>query len=70
MRDAPGRTVPTEPLGARLAATSRLSITWQASILYAVAFGGYVAFSVYCRLTCGPLTGSSRPMRPTGWPAS
>jgi NNP family nitrate/nitrite transporter-like MFS transporter len=47
MRDAPGRTVPTEPLGARLAATSRLSITWQASILYAVAFGGYVAFSVY-----------------------
>ncbi len=47
MRDAPGRTVPTEPLGARLAATSRLSITWQACVLYAVAFGGYVAFSVY-----------------------
>ena len=47
MRDAPGRTVPTEPLGARLAATARLSITWQASVLYAVAFGGYVAFSVY-----------------------
>lgn len=47
MRDAPGRTVPTEPLGARLAATSRLTITWQACILYAVAFGGYVAFSVY-----------------------
>jgi NNP family nitrate/nitrite transporter-like MFS transporter len=47
MRDAPGRSVPTEPLGARLAATSRLSITWQACILYAVAFGGYVAFSVY-----------------------
>jgi MFS transporter, NNP family, nitrate/nitrite transporter len=47
MRDAPGRTVPTEPLLTRLAATSRLSITWQACILYAVAFGGYVAFSVY-----------------------
>ena len=47
MRDAPGRTVPTEPLGARLAATSRLSITRQACLLYAVAFGGYVAFSVY-----------------------
>ena len=47
LRDAPGRTVPTESLGARLAATARLSITWQASILYAVAFGGYVAFSVY-----------------------
>src|SRR6187455_732331 len=47
MRDAPGRSVPTEPLGARLAATARLPITWQACILYAVAFGGYVAFSVY-----------------------
>ncbi len=47
MRDAPGRVVPTEPLVARLAATARLSITWQACILYAVAFGGYVAFSVY-----------------------
>jgi len=47
LRDAPGRAIPTEPLGARLAATARLSITWQACILYAVAFGGYVAFSVY-----------------------
>ena len=31
----------------RLAANARLPITWQACILYAVAFGGYVAFSVY-----------------------
>ncbi|MDF3149876.1 hypothetical protein PBV88_54215, partial [Streptomyces sp. T21Q-yed] len=38
---------PTEPLLQRLAGTLRLSITWQASALYAVAFGGYVAFSVY-----------------------
>ncbi|MFI2433553.1 nitrate/nitrite transporter [Streptomyces sp. NPDC018693] len=47
LRDAPGRTVPTEPLTNRLAATLKLGITWQASALYAVAFGGYVAFSVY-----------------------
>ncbi|KUL23648.1 nitrate/nitrite transporter [Streptomyces regalis] len=47
LRDAPGRTVPTEPLARRLAATLGLGITWQASALYAVAFGGYVAFSVY-----------------------
>lgn len=47
LRDAPGRIVPTEPLARRLAATVRLPITWQASALYAVAFGGYVAFSVY-----------------------
>lgn len=47
LRDAPGRTVPTEPALRRLADTARLPITWQASALYAVAFGGYVAFSVY-----------------------
>ncbi|WP_398956381.1 MFS transporter [Streptomyces sp. GC420] len=47
LRDAPGRTVPTEPLARRLADTVRLPVTWQASALYAVAFGGYVAFSVY-----------------------
>ncbi|MBT3149511.1 MFS transporter [Streptomyces sp. CHD11] len=47
LRDAPGRTVPTEPLARRLGATVKLAVTWQASALYAVAFGGYVAFSVY-----------------------
>jgi NNP family nitrate/nitrite transporter-like MFS transporter len=47
LRDAPGRTVPDQPLVRRLAATARLPITWQACVLYAVAFGGYVAFSVY-----------------------
>jgi NNP family nitrate/nitrite transporter-like MFS transporter len=47
LRDAPGRTVPTTSLASRLSANARLSITWQACILYAVAFGGYVAFSVY-----------------------
>lgn len=47
LRDAPGRTAPTTSLVERLNANARLSITWQAAILYAVAFGGYVAFSVY-----------------------
>ena len=47
LRDAPGRTVPSTPFAARLVANARLPITWQACILYAVAFGGYVAFSVY-----------------------
>ena len=47
LRDAPGRTVPTEPAARRLAAISRLRVTWQAAALYAVMFGGYVAFSVY-----------------------
>jgi MFS transporter, NNP family, nitrate/nitrite transporter len=47
LRDAPGRVVPTTSLVSRVASNARLPITWQACILYAVAFGGYVAFSVY-----------------------
>jgi MFS transporter, NNP family, nitrate/nitrite transporter len=47
LRDAPGRAVPAQPALSRLAATLRLRITWQASALYAVGFGGFVAFSVY-----------------------
>ena len=47
LRDAPGRTIPTTSLLSRISANARLPITWQACILYAVAFGGYVAFSVY-----------------------
>lgn len=47
LRPVPGRVLPSGSLVSRLAATARLSITWQACILYAVAFGGYVAFSVY-----------------------
>ena len=47
LEDAPGRQAPTSSLAARLKANARLPITWQACVLYAVAFGGYVAFSVY-----------------------
>jgi len=47
LRDAPGRAVPQGTLARRLVGSARLPITWQACILYAVAFGGYVAFSVY-----------------------
>jgi MFS transporter, NNP family, nitrate/nitrite transporter len=47
LRDAPGRVRPTESAVARVAATLKLAVTWQASALYAVGFGGYVAFSVY-----------------------
>ncbi|WIN00788.1 MFS transporter [Actinoplanes oblitus] len=47
LRDAPDRVVPSAPLAQRLGAALRLRVTWQAAALYAVAFGGYVAFSVY-----------------------
>jgi NNP family nitrate/nitrite transporter-like MFS transporter len=47
LRDAPHRKVPTESLGRRLGDAAALKITWQAAALYAIGFGGYVAFSVY-----------------------
>ncbi|MCD6640277.1 MAG: MFS transporter [Nocardioides sp.] len=47
MRDAPGRTIPAGSLATRVANSARMPIAWRAAILYAVAFGGYVAFSVY-----------------------
>ncbi|MGA6207210.1 MFS transporter [Nocardia testacea] len=47
LRDAPGRTPPAESLATRLNQTVRLPATWAASALYAVSFGGFVAFSVY-----------------------
>lgn len=47
LRDAPGRTVPSGSFLARTWATLRLRATLQLSALYAVGFGGFVAFSVY-----------------------
>ncbi|QNN54878.1 MFS transporter [Nocardioides mesophilus] len=47
LEDAPGRVAPAGSLMSRLSANARLPISWQACMLYAVAFGGYVAFSVY-----------------------
>jgi MFS transporter, NNP family, nitrate/nitrite transporter len=47
MRDAPGRRAPTGSLVQRLGSVLRLRLTRQASALYALVFGGYVAFSVY-----------------------
>lgn len=47
LRDAPGTQQPDESVLRRMATTLRLPITWQASALYALAFGGFVAFSVY-----------------------
>ena len=47
LRDAPGRVPPTESAVRRLGRAVRLPITWEAALLYAVGFGGYVAFSVY-----------------------
>lgn len=47
LRDRPDRAVAAGSVLARLAATLRMPVTLQLSLLYAVAFGGFVAFSVY-----------------------
>lgn len=47
LRDRPDRPVVTGGMLARLGAVLRMPATLQLSFLYAVAFGGFVAFSVY-----------------------
>jgi NNP family nitrate/nitrite transporter-like MFS transporter len=47
LRDKPDRPIQAGSLVGRVLATLRLGVTWQLSFLYAVAFGGFVAFSVY-----------------------
>src|SRR3954447_5224724 len=47
VRDAPGRPRPAGTAWSRTLEVSRLAVTWQMAFLYAVGFGGFVAFSVY-----------------------
>lgn len=45
--DRPDRPVPTASLAHRLGQAGRLRVTWELSALYAIGFGGIVAFGVY-----------------------
>ncbi|MFF9347293.1 nitrate/nitrite transporter [Streptomyces sp. NPDC014734] len=45
--DRPGRPVPATSLARRLGTAGRLRVTWELSALYAIGFGGIVAFGVY-----------------------
>ncbi|MBB3023020.1 nitrate/nitrite transporter [Helcobacillus massiliensis] len=47
MRNAPGWKPKTGSMIANTLGTTKLLVTWQACFLYALSFGGYVAFSVY-----------------------
>ena len=47
LRDAPGRQAPKGSAARRAWETFKLPVTLQLSFLYAVGFGGFVAFSVY-----------------------
>ena len=47
MRDSPAWVPNHDPVVPKLAAAAKLPITWSMAFLYAVAFGGFVAFSTY-----------------------
>lgn len=47
MRDAPDWRTNPQPVLPKLVAAAKLPVTWQMSFLYAVVFGGFVAFSTY-----------------------
>ncbi|MEO5832876.1 MAG: MFS transporter [Nakamurella sp.] len=47
MRDAPAWRPNTDPVMPKLTAAGRLGVTWRMAFLYAVTFGGFVAFSTY-----------------------
>jgi NNP family nitrate/nitrite transporter-like MFS transporter len=47
MRDAPRFVPNTDPVLPKLKAAAKLGVTWEMAFLYAVVFGGFVAFANY-----------------------
>ena len=47
MRNSPAWQPNLAPVVPKLAAAAKLAVTWQMAFLYAVVFGGFVAFSTY-----------------------
>lgn len=47
MRNAPGFTPNTDPVLPKLKTAAKLGVTWEMALLYAIVFGGFVAFSNY-----------------------
>jgi NNP family nitrate/nitrite transporter-like MFS transporter len=47
MRDSPAWKPNLAPVIPKLTAAAKLAVTWQMAFLYAVVFGGFVAFSTY-----------------------
>lgn len=46
-RESPTRKAPTTSFGVRLGAALKMPITWNLAALYAITFGGFVAFGAY-----------------------
>ena len=47
LRDSPSWTPSHQPLVPKVMGALKLAVTWQMSFLYAIVFGGFVAFSTY-----------------------
>ncbi|QDP98281.1 NarK/NasA family nitrate transporter [Microlunatus elymi] len=47
MRNAPTWSPSTQPVAPKIISVLKLGVTWRMSFLYAIAFGGFVAFSTY-----------------------
>jgi NNP family nitrate/nitrite transporter-like MFS transporter len=47
MRNAPGFVRNTDPVLPKLMAAAKLRVTWEMAFLYAIVFGGFVAFANY-----------------------
>ncbi len=47
LRDSPAWTPSHQPLVPKVMGALKLAVTWQMSFLYAIVFGGFVAFSTY-----------------------
>ncbi|WP_207205341.1 MFS transporter [Microbacterium protaetiae] len=47
MRDSPAWTPSRQPLVPKVLGALKLPVTWQMAFLYAIVFGGFVAFSTY-----------------------
>lgn len=47
MRNSPAWSPNNDPVTPKLVAAAKLPVTWQLSALYAMTFGGFVAFSTY-----------------------
>ncbi|MEV5609239.1 MFS transporter [Streptomyces sp. NPDC052225] len=47
LSDHPDRLIPTTSLGQRLGSAGKLRVTWELSALYAIGFGGIVAYGTY-----------------------
>jgi NNP family nitrate/nitrite transporter-like MFS transporter len=69
-RDAPNRPRATEPFLTRFRAAARLPIARDLAVLYAITFGGFVAFGVYLPTFLKTVYGLGPPTRRPGRPAS